>query len=76
MKLTTKNDIAKFIETIKACTRDVYLKINDTVLNLKNEACLNAGIGQLTKDNDAELFAICREDEMELIGMMCALGNA
>ena len=74
MKLANKKEIADFIKTIKACRHDIFMKINDKVLNLKDEVNLFAGIGHLVEDdNDAEIYANCREDEFRLVGFICGL---
>ena len=77
MKLVNEKDIKAFIKTIKACHHDIFMKINNKFLNLKEDANLYIGIGHLAEDdNDVEIYANCREDETRLLDFMFGLNHA
>ncbi|MCI8844399.1 MAG: polya polymerase [Oscillospiraceae bacterium] len=76
MKLTNVKDVEKFIQVIKECEHDVYLKSQEgDVFNLKSSLSQYIAIGRLVDENgdSLELFADSREDEARLIHFLCEL---
>ena len=60
MKLTNVKDVEKFIQVIKECEHDVYLKSQEgDVFNLKSSLSQYIAIGRLVDENgdSLELFA-------------------
>lgn len=76
MKLRNVKDVEKFIQVIKECERDVYVKSQEgDVFNLKSSLSQYIAIGRLLDENgDAlELFANSREDEAKLMRFLYEL---
>ena len=74
MKLTNRTEMKKFIETIRACHNDVFMRANNKLMNLKEDPGLYWGVDRLAEENnDAEIFTNCREDEARMIGFLYEL---
>lgn len=79
MKLTNVKDVEKFIQVIKECEHDVYLKSQEgDVFNLKSSLSQYIAIGRLVDENgdSLELFAVTREDEVRLLNFLYELDKA
>lgn len=79
MKLRSEADIQEFLDVVKSCEGDVYLKSPEgDIFNLKSSLSRYVAVGHLLeKEGDSlELFADRREDRCRLMGLVADLmGN-
>ncbi len=78
MKLRSEADVQEFLEAVKACEGDVYLKSPEgDIFNLKSSLSRYVALGHLLeKEGDRlELFADRREDRALLMRMVADLSG-
>ena len=73
MRLTNVTDVEKFVDVIRSCKSNVYLKsLEGDVFNLKSSMSQYVAIGRLVEESgdSLELFADDKEDEIRLLNFL------
>ena len=76
MKLRSEADIQEFLEVVKSCEGDVYLKSPEgDIFNLKSSLSRYVAVGHLLEEegDSLELFASRREDQSKLLKLVSDL---
>ncbi len=79
MKLHSEADIQEFLEIVKSCEGDVYLKSPEgDIFNLKSSLSRYVAVGRLLEEagDSLELFASRREDEAKLLKLVSDLQSS
>lgn len=76
MKLRSEADIQEFLDVVKSCEGDVYLKSPEgDIFNLKSSLSRYVAVGRLLEEagDSLELFADRREDRSRLLALVADL---
>lgn len=79
MKLRSEADIQEFLEVVKSCEGDVYLKSPEgDIFNLKSSLSRYVAVGHLLEEegDSLELFASRREDQSKLLKLVSDLQSS
>lgn len=76
MKLRSEADVQEFLEVVKSCEGDVYLKSPEgDIFNLRSSLSRYVAVGRLLEEqgDSLELFASRREDRSRLLSLVADL---